>query len=173
MSKCLRQISHTLLQRLSCSVRSRFINSLSAKIHPAPFSASQLSKLFQDFYAIVSASISTHIAQIYDTPPSGHLVKEQRMLPLGQPLLDEPDRSLGEEKRLMLEEAVEKKVTEAVYTKIWRHKTTDDEARDQTLGSKISALNLVGVRASHLGIGVGVSDEALVEALAEPRQGMT
>ncbi|RPA75820.1 hypothetical protein BJ508DRAFT_365408 [Ascobolus immersus RN42] len=152
----------------------RFIESLSAKIHPAPLTASQLSDLFQDFYALASSHISTYISTLYLAlkSKSGHVTKEQQMLSFEELTQKRRDRKLLEAKKLAIEEAVEKKVTEAVYERIWRHKTTDDEARDETLRSKIAALGLCGVKAVHLGIEEGVSDEAMIEALVEPRKAL-
>jgi hypothetical protein len=53
-------------------------------------------------------------------------------------------RSL-ELKKMALEEAVERIVCERVYDRIWRHRSTDDEERDQKLRSRIAALSLVGI----------------------------
>jgi hypothetical protein len=50
-----------------------------------------------------------------------------------------------ENKRLALEEAVERAVCEKVYARIWRHRTTDDEERDHKLRSRTAALSLVGI----------------------------
>lgn len=54
-------------------------------------------------------------------------------------------RKLLEIKRANLEEAVERAVCEKVYSRIWRHRSTDDEERDQKLRSRIAALSLVGI----------------------------
>jgi len=48
-------------------------------------------------------------------------------------------------KKLALEELVERAVCEKVYDRIWRHRSTDDEERDQKLRSRIAALSLVGI----------------------------
>lgn len=62
------------------------------------------------------------------------------------------DRKLLEVRRVALEEAIERRVTEGLYDKLWRHKSTDDEARDESLQSKIAALKVVGVSLEHLGV---------------------
>jgi len=54
-------------------------------------------------------------------------------------------RRLLDIKRIALEEAVEKAVCEKVYGRIYRHRTTDDEERDQKLRSRIAALSIVGI----------------------------
>lgn len=53
-------------------------------------------------------------------------------------------------KRVALEEAVEKGVCEKVYSKIWRHRNTDDEERDEKVRSRAAALSLVGVDLNEL-----------------------
>ena len=54
-------------------------------------------------------------------------------------------RRLLELKRSALEEAVERTVCERVYDRIWKPRSTDDDARDEKLRSKTAALNLVGI----------------------------
>ena len=75
-----------------------------------------------------------------------------QMLSKAEMVQKKRDRKLLEVRRTALEEAVEKRVTEGLYDKLWRHKSTDDEARDESLQSKIAALNVVGVNLSHLGV---------------------
>lgn len=74
------------------------------------------------------------------------------MLSLGEIAQKKRGRKLLEVKRLALEEAVERRITESIYNRIWRHKSTDDEARDESLRSKMAALNVVGVKLAHLGV---------------------
>jgi hypothetical protein len=69
------------------------------------------------------------------------------------------DRKILETKRVALEEAVERRVTEGVYDRIWRHRSTDDEARDDSLHSKIAALGVVGVKLAHLGVELATPEE--------------
>ena len=54
-------------------------------------------------------------------------------------------RRLLELKRLALEEAVERAVCEKVYDRLFKHKSTDDDARDEKLRSRTAALSLVGI----------------------------
>ena len=61
-------------------------------------------------------------------------------------------RRLLEQKGIALEEAVEKRVCERVYSRIWRHKSTLDEVRDEKLRSRTAALALVGIGLEDLGI---------------------
>lgn len=59
-------------------------------------------------------------------------------------------RRLLDIKRVALEEAVERAVCEKVYDRTWRHRSTDDEERDQKLRSRTAALGLVGIRLKEL-----------------------
>jgi hypothetical protein len=55
-------------------------------------------------------------------------------------------------KRVALEETVERRACESIYGKIWRHKSTLDEVRDEKLRSKTAALALLGTGLRDLGI---------------------
>lgn len=57
-----------------------------------------------------------------------------------------------EQKGLVLEELVEKRVCERVYERIWRHRSTLDEVRDEKLRSRTAALALVGIGLQDLGV---------------------
>ncbi|KAL8823995.1 MAG: hypothetical protein Q9191_005383 [Dirinaria sp. TL-2023a] len=61
-------------------------------------------------------------------------------------------RRLLEQKRLALEEAVERQVCERIYKRIWRHRSTLDEVRDEKLRSRTAALALVGIGLPDLGV---------------------
>jgi hypothetical protein len=85
-------------------------------------------------------------------------------------------RKLLEYKRIVLEEAVEKRVCEKIYDKIWRHKSTLDEVRDEKLRSKTAALALVGIGLKDLGIELsedsGTSAEDVQASLAPARESL-
>lgn len=66
-------------------------------------------------------------------------------------------RKALEYKRAAMEEAAERRVCELVYDKIWRHKSTLDEVRDEKLRSKTAALLLVGINLKDLGIDLDMS----------------
>lgn len=146
----------------------RFLESLSAKVHPTPLSADALSDLFQDFYTRASSKINTHIATLSarltsesfvsqskkSSAPSskpGSIRKgsdpsgEQQMLSATEMADRKKARKSLEAKRFALEEAVERAVCEKIYHKIWRHRSTDDEERDHKLRSRTAALSLVGI----------------------------
>ncbi|KAI5360570.1 Putative vacuolar protein sorting-associated protein [Septoria linicola] len=148
----------------------RFLDSLSAKVHPTPLNADQLSELFQDFYERAANHIATHIATLAArigraTPPaqtrtgkgrqrSGSGAKRAaqddaaghaEMLTASEVTDRKKARKLLEHKRLALQEAVERAVCEKIYDKIWKHRSTDDEARDDKLRSRTQALSVVGI----------------------------
>ncbi|KAK3672972.1 hypothetical protein LTR78_007082 [Recurvomyces mirabilis] len=150
------------------SLSERFLESLSAKVHPTPLTADTLSDMFQDFYERASAHINTHIAILAsrigrikksskasrttgraragsgasrgDSPASGG-----EMLTASEVAHRKKARKLLELKRTALEEAVERGVCEKVYPRIFKHRSTDDEARDEKLRSRTAALSLVGI----------------------------
>jgi hypothetical protein len=132
-----------------------FIDSLTKPIHPAPLTVQQLSDMFQQFYSTAQQAIGKYVSQSYlslaSKKPRSRTTTTQ-MLSKAEMVQKKRDRKLLEVKRIALEEAVEKRVTEGVYDKIWRHKSTDDEARDDSLHSKIAALKVVGVNMGHLGV---------------------
>lgn len=57
-----------------------------------------------------------------------------------------------EQQRGTLEEAVERRLCEGVYAKIYRHRSTQDEAADDMLRSKTAALAVVGIGLTDLGV---------------------
>lgn len=77
---------------------------------------------------------------------------EQQMLTPQEILDRRKARRLLEQKGVALEEAVEKTICERVYNRIWRHKSTLDEVRDEKLRSRTAALALVGIGLQDLGI---------------------
>ena len=83
-------------------------------------------------------------------------------------------RRFLEYKRVLLEEAVEKRACEKVFVKIWRHKSTLDEVRDEKLRSKTAALALVGIGLKDLGVevetGQGPPEEEMRELLSPARE---
>ena len=160
----------------------RFIDSLSAPIHPHPPNIDNLSRMFQDFYATASSHIQTHLDSLatlqkrdssQPPPPQSSSTPRPSLLPFSvgrdrsaskqeppeQPLLTQEE--LAEQKRLRrareqqkahLEEAVERRLCEGIYAKIYRHRSTQDEAQDAKLRSKTAALAVVGIGLGDLGV---------------------
>ncbi|KAI3482820.1 hypothetical protein L1887_54416 [Cichorium endivia] len=70
-------------------------------------------------------------------------------------------------KRIALEEAVERAVCERIYDKLWKHRTTDDDARDEKLRSRTAALSLVGIGLKELHVDIEPSDGPTPKTAAE------
>lgn len=112
--------------------------------------------MFQQFYSSASQAISSHVqnSHLYLASKKGQKKTPTQMLSRAEISQKRRDRKLLEAKKTALEEAVERRVTNGLYDKLWRHKHTDDEARDDSLHSKIAALKVVGVNLGHLGVQV-------------------
>ncbi|KAL8917748.1 MAG: hypothetical protein Q9208_007800 [Pyrenodesmia sp. 3 TL-2023] len=162
------------------SLTDRFIESLTAKVHSEPPTIERLSNMFQDFYIKAESHIATHISALStksyreasptpsvsskssgnrlrsmsskDTTESNLSVPEQQMLTPQEISERRKTRRLLEQKRVALEEAVERRICERVYRRIWRHRSTLDEVRDEKLRSRTAALALVGIGLKDLGI---------------------
>lgn len=146
-----------------------FIEGLSAKVHPTPLGADQLSDLFQRFYERAANHIATHIATLAarmgrSTPPA-HTTTGKEMLTAAEVADRKKARKMLEHKRMALQEAVERAVCEKIYDKIWMHRSTEDEARDDKLRSRTQALSLVGIGLKELH-----ADKPDVRQLAEERK---
>ncbi|KAF7192315.1 Vacuolar protein sorting-associated protein 9b [Pseudocercospora fuligena] len=151
------------------SLCERFLERLSAKVHDKPLTAEQVSELFQEFYERAANHVATHIATLASkigrqTPPAqsktkgrsragsgakkvstDSLFSHAEMLTADEVADRKKARRLLEQKRVALEEAVERGVCEKVYDKIWQHRSTEDEARDEKLRSRTQSLALVGI----------------------------
>lgn len=148
------------------SLAERFLESLSARVHPTPISIDTLSELFQEFYVRAASQIDTHIAALStrlsrqgsatslasrtstnsrNARKTSDSTLEQQMLTVSEVADRKKARRLLELKRTALEEAVERAVCEKIYSRIWRHRNTDDAERDEKLRSRTAALSLVGI----------------------------
>ncbi|KAL8723724.1 MAG: hypothetical protein Q9225_000019 [Loekoesia sp. 1 TL-2023] len=162
------------------SLTDRFIESLTAKVYSEPPTIEKLSDMFQDFYTKAESHIATHISALStkqyreasptpstsskgsvnrlrsmsskDTMESSISSSEQQMLTPQEISARRKTRRLLEQKRLALEEAVERRTCERVYKRIWRHRSTLDEVRDEKLRSRTAALALIGIGLKDLGI---------------------
>ncbi|RVD87593.1 uncharacterized protein DFL_001817 [Arthrobotrys flagrans] len=128
----------------------RFIESLSAKVHPAPVSIDLLSTMFQDFYETTASAISAHVSKLYSSHDAQ--APDQPLVSMSEIVQRKKDRKRRDNLRVALQEVVEKRVTEAVFDKIWRHHGAEDEARDEALRSKTMALAVVGIGLKELGL---------------------
>ncbi len=102
---------------------------------------------------------------------------EQQMLTAEELAERKRARRSLEQKKIMLEEAVERRLCEGIYDRIYRHRSTQDEAQDDRLRSKTAALGLVGIGPADLGVDIGElpSDDpgALVKKQDEIREYLT
>ncbi|KAF3308595.1 hypothetical protein TWF173_001063 [Orbilia oligospora] len=127
-----------------------FIESLSAKIHPAPVSIDFLSTMFQDFYETITTPISVHVSKLFSSHDSQ--ASDQLLVSMSEIAQRKKDRKRRNTLQVALQEMVEKRVTEAVFDRIWRHYGAEDEARDEALRSKTMALAVVGIGLKELGL---------------------
>ncbi|MCJ1472728.1 hypothetical protein MMC13_001377 [Lambiella insularis] len=115
----------------------------------------------------VSTKASTRLRSMASRDSLNVLEKsapEQQMLTATEVSERRKARRLLEQKRLALEEAVERRVCEGIYDRIWRHASTLDEIRDEKLRSKTAALALVGIGLKDLGIDLNISDKPNVSS---------
>ncbi|KAI6251399.1 Vacuolar protein sorting-associated protein 9b [Erysiphe necator] len=158
-----------------------FIESLSAKVHQSPPTIEKLSGLFQDFYKVAIDEINIHVLSLsarlnrqrFTSPSLSSSItsaqnkfktnsetenSDQQMLTLEEIAGRREARKILELKRMALEEAIERKVCEATYDRIWRHRCTHDEEQDEKLRSRTAALSLVGIGLRDLGVDLGVEN---------------
>ncbi|GIJ88743.1 hypothetical protein Asppvi_007670 [Aspergillus pseudoviridinutans] len=164
------------------SLTDRFVNSLGAKVHSSPPTIEKISQRFQDFYVRAETHIATHISALAsrinrdpspNPPPprasrgfgqsksaskdSGLVSSSRQMLTASEVAERRKARKSLASKGAALEEAIERRACECVYDKIWRHKSTLDEVRDEKLRSKTAALLLVGINLKDLGIDIDMA----------------
>jgi hypothetical protein len=169
-------------------LRSRFLKDLTAPIHPQPITVDSLSDLFQDFYTKAESHIAAHIATLSlkigrekspapsvgsrsskngSSTPSRKPSGEQQMLTASEVTDRKKARRLPELKKSAWEETVERTVVEKVYNRIYRHRSADDEERDQKLRSRIAALSLVGIGLKELLSGANEIPEEMRQKTVE------
>ncbi|KAL4897869.1 hypothetical protein BDV59DRAFT_51340 [Aspergillus ambiguus] len=162
------------------SLTDRFVNSLSAKVHSSPPTIEKISNRFQDFYVRAESHIATHISALasrINRDPSpyrplqskskndpNNVAPSRQMLTASEVMEKRIARKQLASKRVVLEEAVERRACESIYDKIWRHKSTLDEVRDEKLRSKTASLLLVGINLKELGVDIDL------DAIAEEKR---
>ncbi|KAK4241675.1 hypothetical protein C8A03DRAFT_40898 [Achaetomium macrosporum] len=93
---------------------------------------------------------------------------EQQLLTAEEYANRKKARRALEVKKSLLEEAVERRLCEGIYNKIYRHRSTQDEAQDAKLRSKTAALAVVGIGPADLGVELGTADDE--EAAAKKQE---
>lgn len=113
---------------------------------PNPSISSKASSIAKDGKRLRSSSSKDTLGSMNGVRP------EQQMLTPQEISERRKARRLLDRKGVALEEAVERRVCERVYNRIWRHRSTLDEVRDEKLRSRTAALALVGIGLNDLGI---------------------
>ena len=128
------------------------INALSSRqsrrASPIPSTSFKASSVAKDGKRLRASSSGDTLGSLSGTAP------EQQMLTPQEISDRRKARRLLDRKKNALEEAVERRVCQRVYNRIWRHRASLDELRDEKLRSRTAALALVGIGLQDLGIKV-------------------
>lgn len=146
------------------------ISALSSRQHRQGSPAPSVSSLSSTASKIRAKAVSISSKERPKAPERRE--SEQQMLTPHEIAERKRARKSLELKRLALEEAVERRVCEKIYDRIWRHRSTQDEAQDEKLRSKTAALSVVGIGLTDLGIDLGQesSDESEEDKEKDVRQ---
>ncbi|KAI0399923.1 hypothetical protein F4802DRAFT_587242 [Xylaria palmicola] len=146
---------HVQTHIASLATRQTRENSLSF----ASSSRASAASLLRAKAASIGTSNKTKTAQTQES--------EQQMLTSEEFASRKQARKALEQKKVLLEEAVERRLCEGIYDRIYRHRSTQDEAQDDKLRSKTAALAVVGIGPADLGVDLGEPSEEGPEALAK------
>ena len=126
------------------------INALSTRhsrrASPVSSISSKVSSVAKDGKRLRASSSRDTLGSLGGAPP------EQQMLTPQEISDRRKARRLLDKKKTALEEAVERRVCQHVYDRMWRHRASLDEMRDEKLRSRTAALALVGIGLRDLGI---------------------
>ncbi|KAI1117010.1 hypothetical protein F5Y14DRAFT_404526 [Nemania sp. NC0429] len=163
LAKMFQDFYHTAAQHVqthiaSLATRQTRENSLSVANSPRVSAAS----LLRAKAASIGSRDKTKAAQIQEP--------EQQMLTAEELADRKRARRALEQNKILLEEAVERRLCEGIYDRIYRHRSTQDEAQDDKLRSKTAALAVVGIGLADLGVDLGESPDEGPETLAKKNE---
>ncbi|KAJ9154741.1 Vacuolar protein sorting-associated protein 9b [Pleurostoma richardsiae] len=139
------------------------------EVSPAPSTSSKASAA--SILRARAASIGSKDKSRSGTPRIE--LPEQQMITADELADRKRARKALEHKRVLLEEAVERRLCEGIYSRIYRHRSSQDEAQDDMLRSKTAALAVVGIGLKDLGVEIGDpsdSPEMLAQKAEEVRK---
>jgi len=131
-------------------------------VHSAPFTPTQISSRLQSFYSQTFNLLPTFLPS-----PSSSTINLQPLLTSSE--LDHRRKLRNEAlvKRQVWEEEIERRVTTALYDRLFALKTSDDVERDMKLQGKLKALVVVGVNLEHLGVELSPREKELLKPAVE------
>ncbi|TVY59706.1 Vacuolar protein sorting-associated protein 9b, partial [Lachnellula suecica] len=135
------------------------ISALSSRQHRENSPTPSASALSSTANKIRAKAVSISNKERPKAPVPERRDSEQQMLTVEEIADRKRARKALEQKRCALEEAVERRVCEGIYDRIWRHRSTTDEEKDEKLRSKTAALSVVGIGLNDLDIDLGQSKE--------------
>jgi len=132
-----------------------------------PGSSSQTPSIRSSSSALSKGGGRRTLRSSIKSSPRGDTGEHQQMLTPIEVQKRRKARKQIEVRRKGLEELVEREVCERVYGRVWRHRTTDDEERDEKLRSRAAALAVVGISLKEL-LSSALSNSADLHATPEP-----
>ncbi|TVY89315.1 Vacuolar protein sorting-associated protein [Lachnellula willkommii] len=135
------------------------ISALSSRQHRESSPSPSMSSLSSTASKIRAKAVSISNNKERPRPPPERNDSEQQMLTADEIADRKRARKVLEYKRVALEEAVERRVCESIYNRIWRHRSTTDEEKDEKLRSKTAALSVVGIGLNDLDVDLGQATE--------------
>jgi hypothetical protein len=143
---------------------STHISTLSSRQHRESSPAPSISSLTSTASKLRAKAVSISTKERPKVTPERR-DSDQQMLTAEEIAGRKQARRVLERKKVALEEAVERRVCEGIYDRIWRHRSTQDEAQDEKLRSKTMALSVVGIGLADLGVDVGQETSADPDAV--------
>ncbi|KAI1429400.1 hypothetical protein F5Y12DRAFT_728077 [Xylaria sp. FL1777] len=163
LAKMFQDFYHTAAQHVQTHIASLATRQTREySLNAANSSRASAASLLRAKAASIGTRDKTKTAQTYET--------EQQMLTAEEFADRKRARKALEQKKILLEEAVERRLCEGIYDRIYRHRSTQDEAQDDKLRSKTAALAVVGIGPADLGVDLGESSEEGPDALVKKNE---